>query len=85
MTYFALNVLFLNLCYNDINNVILLCWLYQRSTLESDCGVSDDDFAAALLNWGDADVVIFFSSKQQGDNIAMLRVAPSLDFLFESF
>ena len=59
--------------------------LNERYTLEGDCGVCDDDLAAALLHRGDADVVVFATCKQKGNNVAVFGVASSLDLLLESF
>lgn len=85
MADFALNVIFLDLCDYDVNDVILLSWVMANDTFKSDCRIGDDDFAASLFDWGDANIVVLPSGEQEGDNVAMFRMASALDFVLQPF
>jgi hypothetical protein len=50
MADFALNVIFLDLCDYDVDDVILLSWVMANDTFESDGRIGDDDFAASLFD-----------------------------------
>ncbi len=63
MADFALNVIFLDLCDYDVDDVILLSWVMANDTFESDGRIGDDDFAASLFDWGDANIVVLPSSE----------------------
>lgn len=82
---FALNVIFFDLRDYDVDDVILLSWVMRKSTFESDRRIGNDDFAASLFDWGDANIVVLPSGEQEGDNVAMFRMASALDFVLEPF
>jgi hypothetical protein len=50
MADFSLNVIFLDLCDYDVDDVILLSWVMANHTFESDRRIGDDDFAASLFD-----------------------------------
>jgi hypothetical protein len=50
MADFALNVIFLDLCDYDVDDVIFLSWVMAYYTFESDRRIGDDDFAASLFD-----------------------------------
>jgi hypothetical protein len=56
-----------------------------NDTFESDGRIGDDDFAASLFDWGDANIVVLSSGEQEGDNVTMFRMASAFDFVFQSF
>jgi len=85
----SLDVLFVDLCYYDVNNVVFLSWVITKNTFESNGRKINVNSASVFLNTWDTNIIRFFiitriTRAEQLNDISILSMTSSLNSFSES-